>query len=189
MHFLPTSILSILIASLVPLACANYFVISEPGTGLPWANGQTNVITWEKGLEDGVEYFDIELERVSVDGLSFIARDIPTSYSSLNVYIDGLQTGDDYVIIFTNTTPGILFTTSSTFAITNSTNSSSPSPVAGSPTVSIIGAPNPTAAWPTTFPPTANGALGWRAVEGSLAQIAGVSLALAMCIFAGTLVL
>ena len=38
-------------------------------------NGATNVVTWTKGVGDGVDGVDIEMSRLSQDGLIFVARD------------------------------------------------------------------------------------------------------------------
>ncbi|KAH9929342.1 uncharacterized protein B0H18DRAFT_825962, partial [Fomitopsis serialis] len=125
--------------------------ITEPANGVVWTNGQTNLISWTKGLDDGVTQFDIELQRLSTSGLSYVAHLVPESMSSINVYIQDLPTGDDYYVMFVNYTHGLLYTSSSTFTISDSTNSSTPSPDASAPTVSISGAPNPTAQFATTF--------------------------------------
>ncbi|KAH9941390.1 hypothetical protein B0H21DRAFT_780171 [Amylocystis lapponica] len=164
------------------------FVIQEPTTGVQWANGQTNLIKWTKGLDDGIDTFDIEMQQLGMDGLSFIARQVPATTNSLNVYISGIPTGDDYVIMFVNSSPGYLYTNSAVFAIANSTNSSSPSPDPSAPTVSLTATPNPTAAWATTFPASTNGVLSWRLAEGSHAQAVSIFATMAVCIFAGVLV-
>ena len=90
----PAGLLSVLLAwCLVPLAKADctchsstYLIylmdcwacvdwnITEPANGVVWTNGQTNLISWSKALDDGVSQFDIELQRLSTSGLSYIAH-------------------------------------------------------------------------------------------------------------------
>ncbi|KAI0920705.1 hypothetical protein AcW1_002373 [Taiwanofungus camphoratus] len=192
LSLIPTSVLSLLLAwCLVPLAKANYFIITEPTTGVQWANGQSNLVSWSKGLLDGIDTFDIELQRLSVDGLSYIAQGVPSSLNALNLYIQGVPTADDYYLMFLNSTHGILYTSSAAFAIANSSNSSSPTPVASAPTITLSGGPNPTDAFATTFPPSANGVSvpGWRAIEGCTLQLFGVFGAMVMCLLGGALTL
>ena len=52
-----------------------YFLITEPSSSTTWVNGAANLITWSKGLLDGITSFDVELARLSQDGLIFIAKD------------------------------------------------------------------------------------------------------------------
>lgn len=51
------------------------FQVTSPTKGVQLANGQTFPVTWTKGLLDGVNFFDLELTRMSTDGLILIARD------------------------------------------------------------------------------------------------------------------
>ena len=50
-----------------------YFVVTAPLKGGQWSNGAANQISWSKGLLDDVNSFDIEMSRMSVDGLTYIA--------------------------------------------------------------------------------------------------------------------
>ena len=50
-----------------------YFQFIQPTTGTEWINGQTNPVIWKKGLLDGVPMFDLELARLSQDGLILVA--------------------------------------------------------------------------------------------------------------------
>ena len=52
-----------------------YFIINEPDSSSQWSNGASNLISWTKGLEDGIDAFDVELARLTDDGLIFVARD------------------------------------------------------------------------------------------------------------------
>lgn len=65
---------------------AAYFVVNNPSLGSQWVNGQYNNLNWVKGLLDGVSTVDIELARLSVDGLIFIARDSASTF--LNLILD-----------------------------------------------------------------------------------------------------
>ena len=65
---------------------AAYFVISQPAKGEQWVNGAVNPISWTKGLLDGVNSLDIELARLSQDGLIFVARDGTYSSSPPSTY-------------------------------------------------------------------------------------------------------
>ena len=51
-----------------------YFVISEPAAQREWVNNAPNLVTWSKGLLDGVNGFDVEMARMSTDGLVLVAR-------------------------------------------------------------------------------------------------------------------
>ena len=53
---------------------AAYFIIQSPGNSSQFVNNVANVITWEKGANDGILGFDLEMTRMSVDGLFLIAR-------------------------------------------------------------------------------------------------------------------
>ncbi|KAI8996304.1 hypothetical protein BD414DRAFT_477470 [Trametes punicea] len=194
LSYLPTGLLSLFFAwYLLPIAYANsYFVISQPGKGAQWLNGAVNPITWTKGLLDGVHSVDIELARLSQDGLIFIARDVPasTSTGALNLYLQDIPAGDDYYLLFLNSTHGLMYASSQRFAIAAAGNSSAgspPAPAAGAPTVTISGAPNPTAVFATTFPPSANGvgAPAWKAVEGASRQLLALGSVMVMCVLGG----
>lgn len=153
-----------------------YFVITEPTSSTVWVNGAASLISWKKGLLDGVDTFDIEMTRLSQDGLTFIARDVPTTTgNSLNILLQDIPAADDYFLLFINSTHGIMYSTSSRFTIldasgSSSANSSQPSPDSSAPTVTVSGSPNPTNAFATTFPPVANGVkAGWDSATTSQA--------------------
>lgn len=57
--------------TIIPLA---YFIIDEPSTSIQWGNNATNYITWTIDAGNEISVFDVELGRISVDGLHFIAR-------------------------------------------------------------------------------------------------------------------
>lgn len=49
------------------------FVVNSPAKGDEWINGQTWGVSWTKGLQDDVDAFDIELSRMSTDGIIYVA--------------------------------------------------------------------------------------------------------------------
>ncbi|KAF9817403.1 hypothetical protein IEO21_03457 [Rhodonia placenta] len=193
MHFrlfslIPPSVLSFLLAwYLIPFAKADYWAVNSPTTGVEWVNGQTNLLSWTKGLLDGIDEFDVEMQRLSVAGLTYIAHNVPASMSSLNVYLQDVPAADDYYVMFVNSTHGILYASSPSFAIANTSNGSTTTPASGVPTVTISGAPNPTDLFATTFAGSSSGGTGWRAVQDSSLQIMAVLSAMAMCILGGVL--
>ncbi|KAI0633145.1 hypothetical protein C8Q77DRAFT_1122202 [Trametes polyzona] len=191
LSYIPTGLLSLFFAwYLLPLAHASsYFVINEPAKGAQWVNGAVNPISWTKGLLDGVRIVDIELSRLSQDGLIFVARDVPAAVSTggVNVFIQDIPTADDYYLLFVNSTTGIMYASSQQFAITDSGNGTTPSPVGGAATVTVSGGPNPTAVFATTFPPSANGVSSpaWKTVGGASRQLVAVGCVMALCLFGG----
>lgn len=50
-----------------------YFIVNEPAKGGQWVNGVANHVSWTKGLLDDVSSFDVEMSRMSVDGLIYVA--------------------------------------------------------------------------------------------------------------------
>ena len=75
--------------------------------------------------------------------------------------IQNLPSGDDYYIIFLNSTGGIVYGVSPRFTVLSPSNTSTPSSQAnGAPTVTISGSPNPTQQFATTFPAGISAALG-----------------------------
>ena len=57
-----------------------YFNIKQPQAGSQWQNGAANSAQWVKGLLDGIQRFDIEMGRLSVDGILFVAMDGPSLF-------------------------------------------------------------------------------------------------------------
>ncbi|KAI0772328.1 hypothetical protein BD413DRAFT_474321, partial [Trametes elegans] len=166
-----------------------YFVIDQPAKGAKWANGEVNPVTWEKGLLDGVNIVDIELARLSTDGLIFVARDVPTPLSTgaVNILIQDVPAGDDYYLLFLNSTHGVMYASSQRFSIGDSGNGTSGSAVSSAATVTVSGGPNPTKAFATTFPPSANGAVApaWQTVQGARTQLVGMTCAVVFCVLGG----
>ncbi|TFK39640.1 hypothetical protein BDQ12DRAFT_682136 [Crucibulum laeve] len=131
-----------------------YFMITEPHRETQWVNGATNAINWKKGVLDGIAGFDVELARMSVDGLTLVARNVPEKPPSLNIVLQDVPAGDDYFLIFINSTHGVMYATSPRFAILASGGSASGtvSPDPSVPTVTVSGSPHPTMQFATTFP-------------------------------------
>lgn len=90
---------------------------------------------------------------------SFICA-VPATQKSLNLYLQDVPAGNDYFLIFINSTHGVMHATSPRFEILQanaSPTSSNPSPANGIPTVTVSGGPNPTAQFATTFPAISSG--------------------------------
>lgn len=68
------SIMTMLLDMVCNHSFAGYFIIKSPGNGTQLVNNVTNVISWTKGVDDGIFGFDLEMTRMSVDGLFLIAR-------------------------------------------------------------------------------------------------------------------
>ncbi|TDL27097.1 hypothetical protein BD410DRAFT_783284 [Rickenella mellea] len=148
-----------LIYSLLPLqtfATGNsYFIVNQPQQGSQWVNGQANPISWTKGLLDGVNSVDVELARLSSDGLIYVASSVNAKTGSLNVLPQNVPPADDYYLLFLNVSHGAMYALSPRFSILSagaSSPSSTAAPIAAAPTVTLSGGPNPTAAvFATTF--------------------------------------
>ncbi|KAF8873166.1 hypothetical protein CPB84DRAFT_1727525 [Gymnopilus junonius] len=142
-------------------ASANYFVVTNPAASAQWPNNAANLVTWQKGVLDGVDMFDLEMARMSQDGLILVARNVPAAQGKLNIQLQDIPPADDYFLIFINSTHGVLHTTSSRFTIlapSASPSGSVPSPAGSVPTVTVSGSPNPTILFATTFPPVVSAA-------------------------------
>jgi len=136
-------------------ASANYFIVSNPAASAQWSNNAANLLTWQKAVLDGVNMFDVEMSRMSTDGLTLIARNVPAAQGQLNLFLQDVPAGNDYFLIFINSTHGVLHTTSSLFTIlpaSSTPSGTTPNPAAGVPTVTVSGGPNPTQQFATTFP-------------------------------------
>ncbi|KAG7444212.1 uncharacterized protein BT62DRAFT_952684 [Guyanagaster necrorhizus] len=165
----------------------SYFVVKEPQGNGQWYNDAVNILTWEKGVWDGITEFDIEMTRLSEDGVTYIAYNVqayPSSASSLNIYLQDVPTGDDYYIVLMNSTHGVRHCLSAMFSIVNaSTDVTSSSSVSASstdtsiPTVTVSGSPDPTKGFVTTFASRASSvvwAVARAQVCGGVAVVVGV---------------
>ncbi|KAF8882862.1 hypothetical protein BD779DRAFT_1647965 [Infundibulicybe gibba] len=164
------------------LRTSAYFMVSDPNSGTQWVNGNSYSVTWTKGVLDGIDVVDIEMARLGQDGLTFIARNVPSTSGSLNVQIQDVPAGDDYFLIFLDSTHGVMYATSQRFSILPA--SSTPTGTAKSPdgkvaTVTVSGKPDPTVAFVTTFPAVVSGARGLLATTD---QICGLLTVLVACL-------
>jgi len=106
---------------------------------------------------------------------------VPASYTALNIYLDSVPTGDDYYMTFMNHTHGATHAVSPKFSIVDSVpaDKGTPAePVASAPTVTVSGAPNPTATFATAFPDTGSavssvGIRGWAST--ALTVVCGIT--------------
>jgi len=159
-----------------------YFLVTEPTRSSQWVNGVAQPITWTKGALDGIVMVDVELSRLSQDGLLFVARNVPGTPGALNLMLQDVPPGDDYFLIFINSTHGVLHGTSSRFTIlsdSSSPNVTQPSPISSAPTVTVSGSPNPTQIFATTFVAIDSGDLPrW----GSASQAWGLGSVMVGCL-------
>ncbi|KAJ7470437.1 hypothetical protein FB451DRAFT_1091076 [Mycena latifolia] len=154
----PCVLLSVLASSV-----SAYFVVTAPKLHDQWANGDVRMVSWSKGANDGISSFDIELSQLSTDGLTLIAKNVPSSDSSqksINILLQDVPPGDDYFLLFINSTHGVMHATSPRFSIlaAGSSSNSSGTTNPNVATVTVSGAPNPTQPFATTFAIAANAA-------------------------------
>jgi len=185
MHLVPKRVaVSFVLGWCLVARTSAYFIVTEPTSSTVWVNGAANLISWSKGLLDGIDTFDIEMTRLGQDGLTFIARDVPTTTgNTLNIMLQDVPVADDYFLLCINSTHGIMYSTSPQFTISNATssNTAKPSTDPSAPTVTVSGSPNPTNAFATTFPPVANGVkAGWDSALTS--QAISLTCALTVCL-------
>src|SRR5258708_726973 len=114
-----------------------------------------------------------------------VSPTVPAKPPQLNIMIQNAPAGDDYFLIFLNSTHGILHATSHRFSIlaaNTSPSSSPPSPAANVPTITINGSPNPTQQFATTFPALASNA--WKTSVGIGApQVLALVMTMVGCVF------
>ena len=66
---------SLCVSSMVSLLlCIADWITQQPSAGTQWTNGQAYPVSWIKGVGDGVVMVDIEMSRLSQDGLILVAR-------------------------------------------------------------------------------------------------------------------
>jgi hypothetical protein len=141
---------------------SGYFIIENPEMNTQWVNNVSNLVAWTKGVADGVDGFDIEMTRLSEDGLTLVARNVPAVPPQINLMLIDVPPGDDYFLLFVNSTIGQRYVTSSQFTILAASATPSvaaPSPARGAATITVSGGPNPTLPFATTFPPLPGGAV------------------------------
>ncbi|KAF8305835.1 hypothetical protein DL93DRAFT_2045774, partial [Clavulina sp. PMI_390] len=100
---------------------------------------------------EGIQTVDMQLVRLSTDGIIPIAQTIPSTWLGLNVQLSGVPEGDDYFILLLDSAGGDMYSLSPRFSITSSGTaapSALASPVA---TATATGSPNPTQGFFATF--------------------------------------
>ncbi|KAF8331852.1 uncharacterized protein EI90DRAFT_3055631 [Cantharellus anzutake] len=145
----------LLFSTLFSIASAqtpSYFMITSPALNDTWTAKGLNVVKWVVGVDQGINAFDIELLRLSTDGILPIARQVPTTWSALNIDLEGVPTGDDYFAVFLNYDSSTVYSVSPRFQIKD--NAGSTSNAAAGPTVTVSGSPGPTKAFAQTFAPS-----------------------------------
>ncbi|KAL1758021.1 hypothetical protein FB107DRAFT_208149 [Schizophyllum commune] len=185
----PRAIVSLLFTFLaLSTHVSAYFLVEEPKASTQWKNGEAAPVKWDKGVLDGVDAFDLEMARLSSDGLTYIAMNVDTTKNAnkvLNVLLENIPEGDDYFLVFLNSTHGLIHGTSDRFTVLAKDSSSSAnasSPDAAATTVTVTAAPNPTNEWATTFA-LPNGAVRLL-THGFESAFVGVFLAM-LCSVAG----
>ncbi|PBK93915.1 hypothetical protein ARMGADRAFT_928436, partial [Armillaria gallica] len=150
-----------------------YFTIKEPQESTQWLNNAVNVLSWEKGIWDGLLFFDIEMVRLNAVGITYVAFNAhPSSPTSLNIYLEDVPAGDDYFMVFINSTHMVKHCLSEMFSIVNATGvstSASVTPDPTVPTVTISGSPNPLSTFITTFASKASSVVWDGRACGSIA--------------------
>ncbi|KZS89508.1 hypothetical protein SISNIDRAFT_469276 [Sistotremastrum niveocremeum HHB9708] len=173
---LPLALLSLPLLSLAQTA--SYFNILSPTSSSVWSSDALGVLSWVTSPNEGIDNFDVELARISVSGLIFIARAVPTALGFLNIELQSIPSGTDYFFMLVNSTNGQNFAISDKFTISSPNSSSSSSsiaganPVAGAPTVTATGGPDPTVGFQATLGPVVGAAV--RLGEGRVGQVAGL---------------
>ena len=121
----------------------------------------------------------------------FLISSIPLVLSdpgAINIVLEDVPPGDDYFLLFINSTIGQMYAISSTFSVlaADATPSvTSPSPAGSVPTVTVSGTPVPTPLFATTFATLPGGAVALF----SSAQVNALLLTLLGCAFGASLTL
>ena len=105
----------------------------------------------------------------------------------MNLFLQDVPATDGYYLLFPNSTPGVMFTFSSKFAIRDSSsNATATSPHPEASTVTISGGPNPLKNFVTTFPTNAkrveSARMGWQGVR---MQVLAAVVSVVMCVVGG----
>ena len=108
-----------------------------------------------------------------------------TSTGSLNVAIQDVPAGDDYYLLFIDSVHGVMYGTSSRFAVADSANGTTPTAASGAATVTISGGPNPTVGFATTFTATANAAAAHLAPATGAMPVLALASAMVACVLGG----
>jgi len=128
----------------------SYFYVTAPTLNASWTNNGLNVVKWVSAKE-GIAKVDMQLVRLSVDGVLPIAQAIPTSWGGLNIVLQDTPEGNDYFILLLDSGGSTIYSLSQRFSISKGASPASnglPSPV---PTATVSGAPNPTMQFAATY--------------------------------------
>jgi len=106
------------------------------------------------------------------------SRLVSSSSKGINVVLNSVPAGDDYFILFLNSTHGGLYANSQKFSIVDSGSNSTVKPISSKPTISVNGGPNPTAHFATTFALASSGIRLWHPSPAILLSMCMMSLAL-----------
>lgn len=131
----------------------SYFIVTSPAKNSTWINSGLNVVRWVSAKE-GVTSFDLQLVRLSSDGVIPIAKTVPTNWLAMNVYLTDTPPGDDYFLMFLNSEDSSMYSISPRFMIfSNGTAATGAVASNNAPisTVTVSGAPNPTMQFAQTF--------------------------------------
>ena len=113
---------------------------------------------------------------------------VPAPPGAINILFEDVPPGDDYFLLFINSTIGQMYAISSTFTILAADTTPSvspPSPAGGVPTVTVSGTPNPSPLFATTFAVLPGGAVALF----SSTQVNALLLTLLGCAFGASLTL
>ncbi|CED83079.1 hypothetical protein [Phaffia rhodozyma] len=128
----------------------SHFNINTPSSSSPWVLGATNALTWEFS-KTSVLQFDVELVRLSGNGILFVAKNVPINAKKAVIDVQGIPPGDDYYAIFLDSYDGSMYSRSSKFSIL-ANNTASTTVHDATITMTITGSPNPIRLFETTFP-------------------------------------
>lgn len=179
-----------------------YFRVTQPTASSQWVNGGVNIVAWDKGSNDGLNAFDLKLVRTSAIGLVQLGSYVPAAPGAVNVELDGMPPGNDYALVFLNSTTSHVYGRSEEFTILESgavadTSSSSGEGVEGydkkllaaatkaakkAETITATEGPHPTAGWAREFPVLENGARrALSSTPGGLLGAAGAVVVMGAC--------
>jgi len=150
MCLLATAFLALL--SFASAQTPSYFVITSPALNDTWTSSGLNVVKWAASTDQGISGFDVELLRLSNDGILPIARLVPLTWSALNINLQGTPPGDDYFVVFLNYDSSIVYSVSARFSIAEKANPVNNAAIG--PTVTVSGGPGPTKLFAQTFAPS-----------------------------------
>jgi len=132
------------------MSVPTYFGITTPTLNSNWTSNGLNTVRWTYANE-GVQTVDMQLVRLTVDGVLPIAQAIPTTWGGFNVVLQDAPEGDDYFVLLLDSSGSTMYSLSQRFTISSTASPASspvPSPVAS---VTVSGAPNPTMKFAATY--------------------------------------